>query len=56
MPKPKYILESPDVPNPLKGKGGKGDAISVYDDADLKRRTDAANTAGVKVNVRKLRG
>lgn len=53
MKRAKYILSSPDVPNPLKGKGGKGDAISVYDDADLKRRTDAAKKAGIKVNVRR---
>jgi hypothetical protein len=50
----KYILKTDDVPNPLKGKNGKGDAISVYDDADLRRRLAAAEAAGVKVNVTRL--
>jgi hypothetical protein len=53
--KAKYVLSSPDVPNPLKGKGGKGDAIAVYDDADLKRRTGAAKKAGIKVKVRRIK-
>ena len=56
MKKAKYILSSPDVKNPLKGKAGKGDAISVYDDADLNRRVTAAKKAGVRVSVRKLNG
>lgn len=55
MARAKYILSSPDVPNPLKGKDGKGDAISVYDDDDLKRRTDAATKAGIRVSVRRVR-
>lgn len=48
-----YILSSPDVPNPLKGKGGKGDSIAVYDTQDLNRRLKAAKKAGIKVTVRK---
>ena len=55
MRKAKYILSSPDVPNPLKGKGGKGDAISVYDDADLKRRQAAAKKAGIRTSVRRIK-
>lgn len=54
MRKAKYVLSSPDVPNPLKGKGGKGDAISVYSRSDLKRRVKAAKATGIQVNVRKL--
>jgi hypothetical protein len=56
MGRPKYILESPDVPNPLKDKGGKGDHALVYSDEDLKRRTDAAKAAGIKVNVKRYPG
>jgi ribosomal protein L13E len=53
MGRAKYVLSSPDVPNPLKGRGGRGEAIAVYEDADLKRRVDAAKKAGIRVNVRR---
>lgn len=52
MPKKKWIISSPDVPNPLKGKNGKGDSAAVYSEADLTRRLDAAKEAGVTVDVR----
>jgi hypothetical protein len=55
MPKPKYIISSDDVPNPLK-QSGKGDSALVYSRADLKRRTRAAKKAGVKVKVRRFPG
>lgn len=54
MSKKRWILTAPDVPNPLKGKGGKGDAAIVYSKADLDRRMKAAKAAGVTVNVREV--
>lgn len=42
MPEAKYILSAV----------GGGDAISVYDDADLDQRLEAARQRGVEVNVR----
>jgi hypothetical protein len=44
MPKAKYVISRTD----------NKDSAAVYDDADLKRRTDAAKKAGVDVKVRKL--
>ncbi|WP_168220930.1 hypothetical protein [Actinomadura sp. WMMA1423] len=52
MAKKKWIISAPDVPNPLKGKDGKGDSATVYSKADLNKRLAAAKKAGVKVNVR----
>ena len=52
MARKKWIISAPDVPNPLKGKDGKGDSAAVYSKADLKRRLAAAREAGVQVDVR----
>lgn len=52
MAKKKWIISSPDVPNPLKGKDGKGDSAAVYSETDLQKRLAAAREAGVKVDVR----
>lgn len=54
MTKKRWIISAPDVPNPLKGKNGRGDSAIVYSQADLDRRKKAAKAAGVKVNVREV--
>lgn len=53
--KPKFIISSDDVPNPMK-QSGRGDSALVYTRKDLKRRTKAAKAAGVKVKVRRFPG
>lgn len=55
MAKAKYVLTAIGHAGPLeKALGQKDSSVGVYDDADLKRRTDAAKKAGVEVRVRKL--
>jgi hypothetical protein len=56
MGKAKYVLTAHNHQGPLeKALGQKDSRVAVYDDADLKRRQDAAKTAGVKTSVKKLR-
>ena len=45
MPKPKWILSSPD-------NSALGGPINVYNQAELDRRLKAAKEAGVTVSVR----
>jgi hypothetical protein len=53
--KAKYVLTAHDYAGPIeKALGQKDSKVAVYDDADLKRRTDAAKRAGVKTSVKKL--
>lgn len=52
MPKPTHYISQDGAgdsktPNILRGK------TAVYGDKDLKQRKDAANKAGVKLNIRK---
>lgn len=54
MGKKRWILSAPDVPNALKGKGGRGSSAIVYTKADLDRRKAEAKAAGVTVNVREV--
>jgi hypothetical protein len=55
MAKPKYILTAHDYARPIeKALGQKDSTVGVYDDADLKRRMDAAKSAGVKTSVKKF--
>jgi hypothetical protein len=55
MPKAKYILTAHDYQGPIeKALGRKDSKVGVYDNADLKRRQDAAKQAGVKTSVKKL--
>lgn len=56
MPKLKYVLTAHDHQGPVeKALGQKDSLVAAYDDADLKRRQDAAKAAGVRTSVRKLR-
>jgi hypothetical protein len=55
MSKKRWIIDAPDIPNPLRGKDGKGDSALVHDQADLDRRLAAAKAAGVKVTVREVK-
>lgn len=55
MAKAKYVLTAHDHQGPLeKAAGQKDSRVAVYDDADLKRRTDAAKAAGVRTSTKKL--
>jgi hypothetical protein len=55
MTKAKYVLTAKNYQGPIeKALGKKDSSIGVYDDADLKRRMDAAKKAGVEVQVRNL--
>lgn len=55
MPKVKYVLTALDCAGPIeKALGRRDSSAGVYDDADLKRRMDAAKRAGVEVKVKKL--
>ena len=51
----RWVLSAPDHPNPLKGKNGRGLAITVYDKADLNRRLKVAKANGIRVTVRELK-
>lgn len=54
MPKAKYVLTAHNHQGPVeKALGQKGSLVAVYDDADLKRRQDAAKAAGVRTSVRR---
>lgn len=54
MPKAKYVLTAHDYAGPIeKALGQKDSSVGVYDDADLKRRQDAARAAGVRTSVKK---
>lgn len=53
MPK-RYILSSPDIPNQITGEPGA--KALVHGKADLRRREKAAKKAGVRVNVRRVKG
>lgn len=55
MAKAKYVLTAHDHQGPIeKALGRKDSRVAVYDDADLKRRMDAAARAGIKTSVKKL--
>ncbi len=55
MGKAKYILTAHDHQGPVeKALRQKDSRVAVYDDADLKRRQDAAKKAGIKTSVNKL--
>jgi len=51
MPNAKYVITRTDKPSPFGGT----DSAAVYSDADLKRRTDAAEAAGVPVTVKPVK-
>lgn len=55
MVKAKYVLTAHGHQGPVeKALGRKDSRVAVYDDADLKRRVDAAKKAGVNTSVKKL--
>jgi hypothetical protein len=55
MAKAKWVLTAHDHQGPIeKALGQKDSRVGVYDEADLKRRMEAAKKAGVKVSVKKL--
>lgn len=56
MAKIKWVLTAHNHPGPIeKALGQKDSRVGVYDEADLKRRKDAAKQAGVKVSVKKVK-
>lgn len=56
MAQAKYILTAHGCQGPVeKALGRKDSRVAVYDDADLKRRMDAAKKAGIKTSVKKLK-
>jgi hypothetical protein len=55
MAKAKYVLTAHDYQGPIeKALKQKDSRVAVYDDADLKRRQDAAKQAGVRTSVKTL--
>lgn len=54
MAKVKWVLTAHGHQGPVeKALGIKDSRVGVYDEADLRRRLDAAKKAGVKVSVKK---